>query len=85
MAYLCSFADSVAYALAVLIQLTSLSRWNRSIQCKLVMKEMMCSCGNGKSLCYQVLPFVFDHKLGLIGSEWSSAVLVVYIWSYLFC
>ena len=33
--------------------------------------------GFGKSLCYQILPFVFDHKLGLIGSGMSSAVLVV--------
>ena len=33
--------------------------------------------GFGKSLCYQVLPFVFDHKLGLIGSGSSSLVLVI--------
>ena len=31
--------------------------------------------GYGKSLCYQTLPFVMDHKLGLVGG--SSAVLVV--------
>ena len=33
--------------------------------------------GFGKSLCYQILPFVFDHKLGLIGTGKSIAVLVV--------
>ena len=33
--------------------------------------------GFGKSLCYQILPFVFDHKLGLIGSGKNSAVLIV--------
>ena len=33
--------------------------------------------GFGKSLCYQILPFVLDHKLGLIGTGKSSAVLVV--------
>ena len=33
--------------------------------------------GYGKSLCYQALPFVMDHKLGLVGTNRSSAVLVV--------
>ena len=33
--------------------------------------------GFEKTLCYQILPFLFDHKLGLKGSEKSSAVLVV--------
>jgi len=31
----------------------------------------------GKSVCYQVLPFVMDYKRGLIGTPKSSAVLVV--------
>ena len=33
--------------------------------------------GYGKSLCYQALPFLMDHKLGLVGTSRSSAVLVV--------
>ena len=33
--------------------------------------------GFGKSLCFQALPFAMDHKLGLVGSRRSSAVLVV--------
>ena len=33
--------------------------------------------GFGKSLRYQIVPSVFDHKLGLKGSGKSSAVLVV--------
>ena len=31
--------------------------------------------GYGKSLCYQVLPFLFDHKLGFVRGK-SSAVVV---------
>ena len=31
----------------------------------------------GKSLCYQILPFIFDHKLGLIDSGKNGAVLIV--------
>ena len=33
--------------------------------------------GFGKSLCYRILPFVFVHKLGRLGTGKSSAVLVV--------
>ena len=33
--------------------------------------------GFGKSLCFQTLPFLMDHKLGLVGTQKSSAVLVV--------
>ena len=33
--------------------------------------------GFGKSLCYQTLPFVMDYKLRLVGTEKSSAVLVI--------
>ena len=34
-------------------------------------------CGFGKSVCFQVLPFVFDYKLGLVGGQKKSAVVVV--------
>ena len=33
--------------------------------------------GFGKSLCFQMLPFVTDYKLCLVGTEKSSAVLVI--------
>ena len=33
--------------------------------------------GFGKSLCYQVLPFLFDHKLELVDTPKRCAVLVV--------
>ena len=33
--------------------------------------------GFGRSICYQILLFVFDHKLGVIGSGKSSAVLII--------
>ena len=33
--------------------------------------------GFGKSLCFQTLPFVMDYKLRLVGTEKSSAVLVI--------
>ena len=32
--------------------------------------------GFGKSICYEVLPFLFDFKLGKIDTESSSVVLV---------
>ena len=33
--------------------------------------------GFGKSICFQVLPFLFDHKLGLAGSQKRSCIIVV--------
>lgn len=33
--------------------------------------------GLGSSICYQILLFVFDHKLDVIGSGKSSAVLII--------
>ena len=33
--------------------------------------------GFGKSLCFQVLPFMMDHKLGLIGTKKSCSVLII--------
>ena len=33
--------------------------------------------GFGKSLCFQTLTFVMDYKLRLVGTEKSSAVLVI--------
>lgn len=33
--------------------------------------------GFGKSICYQTLPFVMDHKLGRVGASTRSAVLVI--------
>ncbi len=33
--------------------------------------------GFGKSICYQVLPFLFDYKLGLVGSQKGMCAIVV--------
>ena len=33
--------------------------------------------GFGKSICYQALPYMFDHKLGRSNVDCKSAVLVV--------
>ena len=33
--------------------------------------------GFGNSICYQILPFVFDHKLGLIGTGKSIIVRII--------
>ena len=33
--------------------------------------------GFGKSICYEVLPFMFDLKLGRVGTPWLSLVIVV--------
>ena len=33
--------------------------------------------GFGKSICFQTLPLLFDFKLGLVGAQWKSIVLVV--------
>lgn len=33
--------------------------------------------GFGKSVCYQALPFLFDHKLGLVSSSRRSCVIVI--------
>ena len=33
--------------------------------------------GFGKSVCFQTLPFVFDFKLGLVGAQEKSVVIVV--------
>ena len=35
---------------------------------------MILPTGFGKSVCYQVLPFVFDHQLGLVA---GSSIIVV--------
>ena len=34
--------------------------------------------GFGKSICFQVLPFLFDHKLGLVQGQNRSCVVIVF-------
>ena len=81
MAYLYSFDDSVSYALAAndSIHLTLKEEQKLSVQVIYEGNDVFVwlQTGYRKCPCNQVLPFVFDHKLGLIGSERSSAVLVV--------
>ena len=60
MAYLCSFADSVAYALAAFdsTHLTLKVEQKSSVQAVYERNDVFVwlPTGNGKSLCYQVLP-----------------------------
>ena len=37
----------------------------------------MCLCGYGKSVCYQVLPFIMDYKHGVVEMQRHSLVLIV--------
>ena len=76
-----SFDSAVAYSLATLAS-PHLTLKEEQLQAVMAVYEgkdvfVRLPTGFGKSLCYQVLPFVFDHKLGLIGSGSSSAVLVI--------
>ena len=75
------FEDAVAYGLATLSlsHLTLKEEQLLSVKAVYEGKDVFVSLptGFGKSLCYQILPFVFDHKLGLVCSEKNSAVVVV--------
>ena len=76
--YCPSFVSAVSYALAQLGEphLRLKDEQERSIHAiyggKVVF--MFLPTGFGKSVCYQVLPFVFDHKLGLVA---GSSIIVV--------
>ena len=59
-----SFEDSVVYALTA-SHLTLKEEQKRSVQAVYEGNDVFVwlPTGYGKSLCYQVLPLVFDHKL----------------------
>ena len=74
-----SFDSAVAYSLATLAS-PHLTLKEEQLQAVMAVYEgkdvfVRLPTGFGKSLCYQVLPFVFDHKLGLIGSGSSIVAL----------
>ena len=75
------FEDAVAYGLATLDSphLTLKKEQLLSVKAVFEGKDVFVwlPTGFGKSLCYHILPCVFHHKLGLVGSGRSSAVLVV--------
>ena len=76
-----SFDSAVAYGLATLASPHLTLKREQLLSVKAVYdgKDVFVwlPTGFGKSLCYQILPFVFDHKLGLIGSDRNSAVLII--------
>ena len=43
---------------------------------KKTMFSFYCQPAFGKSVCFPTLPFLFDHKLGMIGGQKSSIILV---------
>lgn len=75
------FEDSIVYALSVLDSnhLTLKEEQRSSVQAVYEGKDVLVwlPTSYGKSLCYQVLPFVFYHKLGLVGSKNTSSVLII--------
>lgn len=75
-----SFSTSVTYALKKLGSIHVLKEEQKNVIYAIYGGHETFVClptGFGKSLCYQVLPFMFDHKLGLIDTPKSCAVLVI--------
>ena len=76
-----NFDDAVHYALSQLgmSHLSLKSEQRESIMGIYDKKDvfMFLPTGFGKSICFQALPFVFDHKLGLVGGKKRSCVIVV--------
>ena len=76
-----SFGEAVQYALEQLKSSHLTPRKEQLLSIKAVYERksvfVWLPTGSGKSLCYQALPFVMDHKLGLVGTPKSSSVLVV--------
>ena len=74
----CEFSAAVCYALSQLRtpHLSLKEQQRRSIRAIFDGKDVFVCLptGFGKSLCFQTLPFVFDHKLGF---QRKSAVVVV--------
>ena len=74
--------DATTYSLSALASSHLTLKEEQLLSMKVVYKGkdvfVQLPMGFGKSLYYQILPFIFDYRLGLIGSEKSSAVLVVF-------
>ena len=65
--YFQNFSEGLRYALFHL-QMSHLK--NKNKQCvPSTMETMFSFTGFGKSVCFQALPFLFDHKLRLFGDE----------------
>ena len=76
-----AFGDAIAYSLSALISSSRTLKEEQLLSMKAVQEGkdvfVWLPVGLGKSLCYQILPFVFDHQLGMIGSGKSSILMVV--------
>ena len=76
-----SFQDAIAYSPTVLSCFHLTLKEEQLLSAKALYEGMdafvWLLMRFGKSLCCQILPFVFDHNLGLIGSGTSSILVVV--------
>ena len=76
-----AFHNTDVYGLSTLTccHLTLVKKWLLSVKAVYEGKDVFVwlPMGFGKRLCYQTLPFIFDRKLGLIGTGKNSAVLTV--------
>ena len=76
-----SFNDGVCYALSQLGK-ASLKLKDQQVEAISAVYDgndvfVFLPTGFGKSICFQVLPFLFDHKLGRVGGQDRHAVIVV--------
>ena len=77
-----SFEEALLYSLSTLKLESTVSlkpEQRKAIQAVYAVSDVFVwlPTGFGRSLCFQTLPFLMDHKLGLVGMQKSSAVLVV--------
>lgn len=76
-----SFLDGVLYALKQLQKEELVLKEERLKAIRAVYDRrdvfVLLPTGFGKNVCFHVIPFVFDHKLGLVGSQSKSVVVVV--------
>ena len=75
-----NFTDCVRYALSQLrmSHLTLKDQQRQAIYAVYSGKDVFVflPTGFGKSICYQVLPFLFDHKSGLAGGQKKCVIIV---------
>ena len=75
-----NFTDGVRYALSQL-QMSHLTLKDQQLQAINAVYSgkdvfVFLPTGFGKSICYQVLPFLFDHKCGLAGGQKKCVIVV---------